>query len=492
MLSVRINEVMKIKNLLAKKLSAGVAASIVYTLASLFSRGLAIITTPIFTRIMPTDQVGVVSLFQSWASIIGTVATLALTSGGFQLSLREFGKERDRYVSSVLTLTTLMGVLLMAVYAFAPGFWNDVTGLPTPLMVLMLLYLLFSPAQDFWLLRQRYEYKYKVAGLFTFVSALISSIVAVYAVIRASQSGVQELGAVRLFATYSISISCSFVIWIAILLKGKTLYSGQFWKFSLSLSLPLIGNSIASQVLDVSDRTMISSMVGNDAVGIYSTLYTVSSLSLIVWTAINSSFIPYLYENMGDPQKTDKLRTVSSGILALFSVIAFLATMLAPEIVRILATEQYYEAIYIMPPIAAGVFFTAVSNMYSNLLIYFRKTQFIMVSSALAAVLNVVLNYVGIRQFGYIAAAYTTMIAYIVLGVSQMVVATKVYYSTTQGTKKFVYNTKLISAILVLTVVCCMSCLLLYKTTLLRYLILLVIMAVFFVKRKTVVRLFKR
>lgn len=492
MLSVRINEVMKIKNLLAKKLSAGVAASIVYTLASLFSRGLAIITTPIFTRIMPTDQVGVVSLFQSWASIIGTVATLALTSGGFQLSLREFGKERDRYVSSVLTLTTLMGVLLMAVYAFAPGFWNDVTGLSTPLMVLMLVYLLLSPAQDFWLLRQRYEYKYKAAGLFTFASALVSSVAAVYAVIRASHDGMQALGAVRLFATYSISIVCSLVIWIYILLKGKTLYCGKFWKFSLSLSLPLIGNSIASQILNVSDRTMISSMVGNDAVGIYSTLYTVSSLSLIVWTAINSSFIPYLYENMGNPEKTDKLRTVSSGILALFSVIAFLATMLAPEIVRILATEQYYEAIYIMPPIAAGVFFTAVSNMYSNLLIYFRKTQFIMVSSALAAVLNVVLNYVGIRQFGYIAAAYTTMIAYIVLGVSQMVVATKVYYSTTQGTNKFVYNTKLISAILVLTVVCCMSCLLLYKTTLLRYLILLVIMAVFFVKRKTVVRLFKR
>lgn len=483
---------MKVKDLLGKKLSAGVAASIVYTLASLFSRGLAIITTPIFTRIMPTDQVGVVSLFQSWASIIGTVATLALTSGGFQLSLREFGKERDRYVSSVLTLTTLMGVLLMAVYAFAPGFWNDVTGLPTPLMVLMLLYLLFSPAQDFWLLRQRYEYKYKVAGLFTFVSALISSIVAVYAVIRASQSGVQELGAVRLFATYSISISCSFVIWIAILLKGKTLYSGQFWKFSLSLSLPLIGNSIASQVLDVSDRTMISSMVGNDAVGIYSTLYTVSSLSLIVWTAINSSFIPYLYENMGDPQKTDKLRTLSSGILAMFSVVAFLATMLAPEIVRILTTEQYYEAIYIMPPIAAGVFFTAVSNMYSNVLIYFRKTQFIMISSALAAVLNVILNYIGIRQFGYIAAAYTTMIAYIVLGVSQMVVATKVYYNTTQGTRKFVYNTKLIGGILVLTVLCCLSCLLLYETTVLRYLILLAVAVAFLLKRETVARLLKR
>lgn len=39
-------------------------------------------------------------------------------------------------------------------------------------------------------------------------------------------------------------------------------------------------------------------MVGNDAVGIYSTLYTVSSISLLVWTAINSSFIPYLYQNI--------------------------------------------------------------------------------------------------------------------------------------------------------------------------------------------------
>ena len=237
---------------------------------------------------------------------------------------------------------------------------------------------------------------------------------------------------------------------------------------------------------------MIGKMVGNSAVGIYSTLYTVSSLSLIIWTAINSSFIPYLYENIEKLEKTGKLRTLSSGILALFAAVAFLATLLAPEIVRILATEQYYEAIYIMPPIAAGVFFTAVCNMYSNLLIYYRKTQFIMVSSGLAAVLNVVLNFVGIRQFGYIAAAYTTLIAYIVLGISQMIVATKFYYNTKGRTDTFVYNTKLIAVILILTVMACMSCLLLYRTTLIRYGILLAFVMLFFFKRKSIICLFKR
>lgn len=42
------------------------------------------------------------------------------------------------------------------------------------------------------------------------------------------------------------------------------------------------------------------------------------------------------------------------------------------------ATEEYYEAIYIMPPIAGGVFLTCVSNMYSNIMIYYKKTQYIM------------------------------------------------------------------------------------------------------------------
>lgn len=53
-----------------------------------------------------------------------------------------------------------------------------------------------------------------------------------------------------------------------------------------------------------------------------------------------------------------------------YAIVAALLTFFAPEIVRTLATEEYYEAIYIMPPIAGGVFLTCVSNMYSNIMIW--------------------------------------------------------------------------------------------------------------------------
>lgn len=68
----------------------GIKSGIVYTFSTLFTRGLAIITVPIFTRLMTTDQIGLVNLYNSWYSMISVIATLSLTSGGFQLAMKEF------------------------------------------------------------------------------------------------------------------------------------------------------------------------------------------------------------------------------------------------------------------------------------------------------------------------------------------------------------------------------------------------------------------
>lgn len=85
-----------------KNVPIGVKAAAVYTLASVFSKGLAIITVPIFTRIMSTSEIGVVNLYNSWNSMLNAVVTLSLTSGGYSAALKEFGKERDQYQSSIM------------------------------------------------------------------------------------------------------------------------------------------------------------------------------------------------------------------------------------------------------------------------------------------------------------------------------------------------------------------------------------------------------
>ena len=201
-----------IKKMLKEKIPIGLKSAIVYLFATVFTRGLAIITTPIFTRIMPADQVGMVNLYSSWYSMITVVSTLALTSGGFSIALREFEKERNQYVSSVLSLTSIVAIILGIIYAIAPSFWNGITGLPTHLMVLLIIGLLVAPARDFWLSRQRYEYRYKLSGMVTTFSAVVASSLAVGAVLYANHIGISDIASVRLFANYSIFYGVALIL----------------------------------------------------------------------------------------------------------------------------------------------------------------------------------------------------------------------------------------------------------------------------------------
>lgn len=451
-----------------KKVPEGVKSGIVYTISQLFTRGLAIITVPIFTRLMTTEQVGVVNLYNSWYSMLSVITTLSLTSGGFQLAMKEYGNKREQYISSVLTITSLMSLLFGLCYIAAVPFWEKVLGLSNKLIVLMLVGFFVTPARDFWMARQRYEYKYKLSGIISIMTALIASVISIVVVIMLSNKGAEDVAEGRLLANYVVIYGVAGIIWIYIMIRGKTFFHKEYWKLSLSLSIPLVGYAVAKQILDVSDRQMISHMVGNSAVGVYSTLYTVSSISLIVWGAINSSFIPYLYKHMDNEEAHENLQKTSSLLLALYACVAIIMTFLAPEIVRILATEEYYEAIYIMPPIAAGVFLTSVSHMYSNILVYYKKTAVIMISSAIAAVANLILNYIFIKLWGYQAAAYTTLFAYVMLAVLEGYFANKTYYKETRC-KSQVYNNKLIFIMSVITILISMSGMFLYKMTFVRY-----------------------
>ncbi|MGW8115517.1 lipopolysaccharide biosynthesis protein [Caproicibacterium sp. NSD3] len=253
------------------------------------------------------------------------------------------------------------------------------------------------------------------------------------------------------------------------MIKGRTFVNVEYWKFSLSLSLPLVGYSIASQILSVSDRMMISSMVNNSAVGIYSTIYSVSSLFTMVWTAVNASFVPYLYENID--KKDNSIRKISFSLLFVYAMIAIMMVFLAPEIVKILATDEYYEAIYIMPPIAAGVFMTSVANMYSNILLYTKSSIHIMIASCIAAVANLILNYTLIPIFGYMAAAYTTMFAYILMLLVLIVFANRSFLLKEKKSLNIIYDNKKIYTLSVLTILILLLGIELYQFTVLRYLL---------------------
>ena len=465
------------------------SASIIYVIVSLVNKGIGIITIPIFTRLLSASEMGVVSIWTSWLLMITPIATLSLMTGSFYIAMNQYPKERDKYQSSVLFLSTVSSITCFILYFIFKDLLNKLFTLDTGLMVFMFVYLVLSPSMDIWLLRKRYEYETKKMAIVSLISSLLSSIVALLLVIILKDKN-YNLGNVRVYGTYGILAIFSLFFYILIIKKGKVLFDKNYWRFGLSISIPLIFHSLAKNILDVSDKSMISFYCGKEAVGIYGTVYSISTLSLIVWTAINNAFVPYLFESLSS-EKDDDIKNIGKAsyiMIGIYAVVCLGLTMIAPEIVRLLTTDSYYEAIYIIPPVAAGIFLTCVYNLFANVILFHKKSTGVMVGTIIAAVTNVVLNAIFIPIFGYIAAAYTTLTAYVVLSIIQGIIMINVH-------KKPLYNMKIIFILSFFVIGICLSFTILYKKTIIRYIVIAVSVLIFSIvsitKRKQIMAFIK-
>lgn len=460
-------------------------ASIVYILVSLINKGIGIITVPIFTRLLTTSEMGIVTTWISWMTILTPITSMSLVTSSLYIAMNEFADKRDEYQSSVLSLSTISSILCLVVYLIFHNTLDKLFTLSTPLMIFMFVYLIFSPALDMWMLRQRYEYKTKKMAIVTLVSNLSASIIALLLVLKFQNSS-YNLGNLRIYGTYGILGLFGIIFYIKIIIKGKVLFNKQYWIFGLSISLPLIIHTLAKNILDVSDKSMISMYCGKEAVGIYGTIYSISTLSLIVWTAINNAFIPYLYDKLAkeDSKNVKDICKVSYMMIILYAIACIGLTAIAPEIVKILTTEEYYEAIYVIPPVAAGIFLTCVYNLFANIILFHKKSVGVMIATVIAALTNIILNAIWIPKFGYIAAAYTTLIAYIILSVFQGIIMVKVH-------RKPLYNMKIITIISSVVIFICLIFNLFYKNTTIRYCIIIFMFIVVIFYRNKIINLLK-
>ena len=83
-------------------ISKGLKASLGYFFASIVTKGIAYITTPIYTRMLTSDEYGKVSVFLTWQNVLGIIAMFSLSHGVFNNGMADYKNERDSYSFSML------------------------------------------------------------------------------------------------------------------------------------------------------------------------------------------------------------------------------------------------------------------------------------------------------------------------------------------------------------------------------------------------------
>ena len=146
-----------------------------FVICSLIQKGISFLTTPIFTRLMSTEQYGLFSVYTSWLQILTIFSTFRLDYSVFNKGMSKYPEDRDGYASSMLGLTTVINTALLVLYFIFRKPVNAFTELNTFLFLCMFLQLYFIPAINFWSLRQRYEFRYRMVVFVTVIMAVCNA-----------------------------------------------------------------------------------------------------------------------------------------------------------------------------------------------------------------------------------------------------------------------------------------------------------------------------
>ena len=456
-------------------MSVETKAALWFAMCNFINKGIAMIVVPLYTRLLTTEEYGTYTVFQSWLNIFIIFATLEISRGHYKVGITKYATDVDHYTTSVLGLSNAVTVLFIVVYCCAIPVFNSLLKMPTYLILSMFAYLLVYPAWEFWTIRQRFDYKYKRMVLATLAVAVLSPVIGIVGIVWLHMQSDAAIFS-------KLMIQGIFAIWVYIIFikKSRSLFSGSYWTEAFVFNITLIPYLLSTSVLNQADRIMINSMVGAAEAAIYSVAYSVAMLMQLLNNAISDAFIPWMYRRLKAKEYTI-IEPVTNKLLSLVAGMNLLLILFAPEAISIFAPAEYRDAIWVIPPVAASAFFMFLFQRYINVEVYYGATASVSSTSILVAVLNIVLNYACIKQWGYLAAGYTTLASYIVFCATHYFNLKKVCNQNCEGHQVFTAGYTLgISAAFLILVFAMMA---LYEHRILRFALAAGLCATAFYKR---------
>ena len=186
----------------------------------------------------------------------------------------------------------------------------------------------------------------------------------------------------------------------------------------------------------------------------------------------------------------ESIKSKSSILLVVFGVAILAWILIAPDIMKLFFRADYYPAVWAIPPISMSVFFVFLYSMFVDIEEYFYKTKYTMYATTISAVANIVMNYFGIKIWGYIACAYTTLICYILLAALHLYWSNKAAKKNDASIRK-IFDVRFICILSLIFVIAEVVFTLTYTISIIRYTLLAICVIAVVVNYKKIISLVK-
>ncbi len=171
-------------------------------------------------------------------------------------------------------------------------------------------------------------------------------------------------------------------------------------------------------ILNISDRYIIELFRATSEVGIYDINYRISKGLIEIFTVpFSMSFFPIMVSTWNKHGKEKSEQILSKSIELYFSVIlpaCFGLIAIRKMLFGNMLSIDYLEGNMVIVYVSFSIFLSGLTQILYRLWKLNENTKMILKLTVLTVVTNIVLNFILIPKYGYISAAISTLISYVV------------------------------------------------------------------------------
>ena len=383
--------------------------TIIIFLGKVCTQLISFLLLPLYTSYLITEEYGFVDLVTTYVTLIVPIITMELEMSVFRylVDCRKDKDEKKRVFSNnFIILLASLGIFIV-LYLIVSCFWKF------DYRYLILFDIVICTFSGNFLQIARgvgRTIDYAISCIITGVSTILLNILLIVVFklgafgMITSMAVANGLGAVYLFIRLKM--------WQYIDFKKK---DKKLIKEMYKYSIPLVPNGISWWIVNVSDRTIITAILGAAANGIYAVSNKFPTILSSLLGIFNLSWSESAALHINSPDRDEFFSDVCNTMTKLFTCLGVGMIAVMPFVFPLLVNHSYDEAFYYIPILVLGSVFNVVICLYSAVYIAKKMTKQVATTSIIGAVINLVVNLVLIRYIGLFAAALSTAISYFVM-----------------------------------------------------------------------------
>jgi len=402
--------------------------ALIYGAGFVLARAVGFLLLPLYTRYLTPEDYGAIELLD----LTGFVLATFMTFGMDQAVMKYYHawsdqSDRNRVLSTSIHFSVIGGLAtillvapfkeLIATYVLGSSKYSDLLYLS-----FVTLFVANLHKQEKTILRAQHR-----STLFTWVSVLYAAVAIGFNIYFLAWRG---QGAAGIFYSTLVT-STLFTVYLTWLIFKQTGIAFDVPKLRemVKYGIYFMPAGLASFVLNWADRYFLRAYDTIEAVGLYALGYKISMIVvLLIAVPFNQIWHSYIFEVEKQDNAREVYARVATYFLGFLTAVSLGIAVLGREIVIIMAAPSFAGAAQVVPVLAAAMIFFCADNVFQVGLLIKGHSNRLSSARWVAAVLNILLNWLLIPRYGMMGAAVATLLSFITSAVLIGYRAQKVYF----------------------------------------------------------------